>query len=479
MSAKPSRGPLTGQSVTLLRTRGTGPDTAQSATLGLAFDKGGSSRLYRFEPELAQPQVAKIFADAYRADGKLDPLLKVLTLVSHYDRLAAELPFVVWPDALVTTTPTVTGHTFRDAAIGFAMAPLPAGLVALHAILKVARHRKHFQSTATARLAARIADQLGQLHRFGFVFADLSPKNIRVSPDLADVMFLDADGFQVSLGGRPLPSRGVTQGYASPSTIANFSSDPTAIRPVADDDFVLAILIFQLLVDRAHPFETGAAFVESPNAELNTAIYRRWYAYGDAARFQPQDDALQRYRRLAPPIKEAFYRSFLGPVPMPAAEWARLLRLHADAPWGDHPTPDPNPALLATPPPWQAPPSPPATPPSPRPASRLLPPIAAPLPIKDVPAVPSARRFRRIATLAGLALAAAFGSWLSGPPAQPVVAVVHPAPAAQILRAAPPPVDPALDAMAANMRQTLAAMVRQREKNEALMARISTVSSSK
>ena len=400
---------MTGRTVTLLRMRTSGSDSSHNATLGPSFASGGSSCLYRVESALPEPRVAKILFDQYRADKALDPILKIQTLVLHHDRLAAELPFVLWPDALVLTEPTVTRDTVHDATIGFTMAPLPSGTVALHAILKLAKYRKHFQTGATVTLAARLADHLARLHAAGFLFADLNPKNIHVSADLTRLHFFDADGYQIGLGGKVLPARGMTQGYASPAVISNFASNPTAIRSAGDDNFVLAILLFQLLVDRAHPFDTGGQFDERTNASQNDGITNHWYAYADPDRFKPQADALARYRRLALPLKEAFYRSFLG-QPVTAAEWARLLSAHVDTALADAATPEPNPVCLTTRPAPSA--EAPASTSKRRTATRRLPPVTPPPPLKPGSQADGRAigRFRRLAAVSGVLMLLPMGN---------------------------------------------------------------------
>lgn len=392
MAKKPKSTKLTGTTVTLVRTRPKSiqpVDVVQQAKLGPQIGDGGSSVLHAFDPPLSTPAVAKIYLEEVRTDPKLDPFLKLASLVTRHDELAARLPFVLWPDELIFNRSDVNDQNARDALLGFTMPPLPENTVALHSFLKQAKYRKK-PIDVQARLAARIADQLAKLHAAGIIFSDLNPKNFHITPDLSRCIFIDADGYQTTLKGNPVATRGVTEGYASPSAIANHTTDPTALRTPADDDFVLAILIFQLLVDRAHPFDTGAHYVAHPNATRNDNIAARRYAYANPALYHPEADTLAIYARLEPDLKAAFHRSFQTLWPTPAAEWTRLLLRHAAAPLAAAATPEPDPAT------WKAPPRPvapasaaakpgPASPPARPPAARRVPSRPLPPVIRAVP----------------------------------------------------------------------------------------------
>lgn len=370
MAKKTSKGKHSNQTVTLVRTRPAAiqsKDTTRSALLGLPFDKGAAASIYAFDPLMPAGSVAKIYNEQYRLDTSLKPLDKLLALVVRHEELAAKLPFVLWPDELIFDRADLTENNMREALLGFTMPRLPAGTISLYTLMKQAKYRGHFQSGATVRLAARVADCLARLHAAGIVFCDLNPKNIHVSKDLDSVYFLDADGYQASIGGRAIPSRGVTEGYASPSAIANHASNPTAMRSAADDSFVLAILVFQLLLDRAHPFATGPQYVEHPAAGHNDNIAAGRFAFADVARYHPDADAAGLYARLVTPLKAAFHRSFLGNSPLTAAEWAQLLTMHLAAPLAVSATPEPGPVVIDPPAP-----TPPAAAPVRRTPSRPL-----------------------------------------------------------------------------------------------------------
>ena len=324
-------------------------DAVRSAVLAASFDNGAAASIYAFNAPLPANAVAKIYNEQFRRDTSLKSVEKLLALIVRHDELVAKLPFVLWPDELIFDRADVTANTMRQSLLGFTMQRLPAGTISLYTLMKQHKYRSHFQTGAATRVAARVADYLARLHAAGIVFCDLNPKNIHVSKDLDDVYFLDADGYQAALGGAAIPSRGVTEGYASPAAIANHSTHPTALRSASDDNFVLAILMFQLLHDRAHPFATGPHYAEHPAASHNDNISARRFAFGDVARYHPDADAANHYARLVTPLKAAFRQSFLGTQPLTAAEWAKLLSTHMAAPFAASATSEPNPAALNPP----------------------------------------------------------------------------------------------------------------------------------
>lgn len=261
MAKKPKQGKLTGRKVTLLRTRPQAVqanDVSREVTLGDGFAKGGSAAVYALDGALADTAVAKIYHEEFRKDTSVDAFSKLVALVVRHDELKARLPFVMWPDELVLERPCMSDEDARKALLGFTMPLLPGGTISLFNFLKQGKYRNKFPVSVHARFAARFAEQVGKLHAAGLVFCDMNPKNIHVSRDLEKIYFLDADGYQLALKSHLVTSRGVTQGYASPSAIANHATNPTAARTPADDAFVLAILMGVLPIMRRSWAETTA-----------------------------------------------------------------------------------------------------------------------------------------------------------------------------------------------------------------------------
>jgi DNA-binding helix-hairpin-helix protein with protein kinase domain len=98
---------------------------------------------------------------------------------------------------------------------------------------------------ASASLAGLVAD----LHMGGYVIGDLKPENLWVDR-LGNVGISDVDSFQFADASGVFPCHTQTPDYTAPERIIS----PDVLPTPATDAFVLAILIYQLLMDGLHPF---------------------------------------------------------------------------------------------------------------------------------------------------------------------------------------------------------------------------------
>lgn len=104
------------------------------------------------------------------------------------------------------------------------------------------------------RLAAAVAEVVQGIHAAGHFVGDLKPANILVEPLSRRILWIDTDSFQICerASGRVHRSAVVTPEYTAPELFA----DPTRTRrTLASDAFALAVLIHQLLLGGAHPFD--------------------------------------------------------------------------------------------------------------------------------------------------------------------------------------------------------------------------------
>ncbi|MER6348629.1 protein kinase domain-containing protein [Streptomyces sp. NPDC001595] len=100
--------------------------------------------------------------------------------------------------------------------------------------------------TAAASLARLLAD----LHAEGYVVGDLKPDNLWVDAR-GDVGIADVDSWQFRDGAERFPGRMGTPGHTAPERIGA----PAGTAPDdASDDFVLAVLVHQVLMCGLHPF---------------------------------------------------------------------------------------------------------------------------------------------------------------------------------------------------------------------------------
>ncbi|MFE0513524.1 hypothetical protein, partial [Streptomyces sp. NPDC058964] len=104
---------------------------------------------------------------------------------------------------------------------------------------------------ATALAAARaLALLLAELHAEGYVVGDLKPDNLWVERT-GRIGMTDVDSWQFTDGREMFPGRMRTPGYTAPERIGAPAGTPP---DTASDDFLLAVLVHQLLLAGLHPF---------------------------------------------------------------------------------------------------------------------------------------------------------------------------------------------------------------------------------
>ena len=196
------------------------------------------------------------------------------------------------------------------------------------------KHRKaHFPnatldtSMAVAGILAGIVHDIhGGAGDSGIVIGDLTPRNILIDGTY-QLRVIDADSFQYRASRCVHGSNECTPGFRSPNmaraALAG-TSLPTFTR--ADDAYALAIVIFHLLVDGAHPWRAGSRCEingETPDEEANMLARRIPYVAPD--QMHPPRIRLQTYQRLPHEVRLAFETTFLSDIPLPPTEWVRVL----------------------------------------------------------------------------------------------------------------------------------------------------------
>jgi DNA-binding helix-hairpin-helix protein with protein kinase domain len=94
----------------------------------------------------------------------------------------------------------------------------------------------------------------------------------------------------------------------------------------ADDAYCLAMVLFQVLVDGAHPWTAGERFEVNgikPDEEDN--MLARRFPYADPATCFPPKIRLQTYQKLPLVVRLAFERAFLSATAPTPQEWVHIL----------------------------------------------------------------------------------------------------------------------------------------------------------
>lgn len=287
---------------------------------------GGEGGIFTLKNSGTPERVAKIYNQASK--GLLNPeALKALAyLTSMYSQFSAtnSMPFVAWPIEVLFLNEKPLPGTHLSALAGITMRRI-TGHVTLEKLTSNGSGRVGLGNETAVRLATTLAGHLKRMHRNEVIFCDFNPRNVLVSHDRKALVFVDADAFQHKCG-TVFTKPHFSPGYASPDQLA-LKPGP---RCAADDNFVLAIHIFQLLTDGGHPFTTGPMY-EPPGAPLFGSVTqddniktRRW-PYSDVRKYHPPGDTPQLYARLHPELKAMFVRAFQNFAPPTAEEWENLL----------------------------------------------------------------------------------------------------------------------------------------------------------
>lgn len=145
--------------------------------------------------------------------------------------------------------------------VGFSM-PRARGMIELFQLV-VPDERMAIAGWLTARdlcvVAARLARVVAGVHARGHCVGDLKPQNILVSPSDLRVTLIDTDSFQIRDPKRGETHRSIviTPEYAAPELC---DVDLARVdRTPASDAFALAVLVHQLLLGGAHPFDGDPA----------------------------------------------------------------------------------------------------------------------------------------------------------------------------------------------------------------------------
>ncbi|MFH8381758.1 hypothetical protein ACH4E7_12535 [Kitasatospora sp. NPDC018058] len=238
-------------------------------------------------------------------------------------RLLAGTPVrIAWPLAAVRTDGPPDG-----AVDGYLMADLRRDHHPFaHLLAPAARRTALPRATwATALTAAHaLARLVADLHAEGYVVGDLKPDNLWADGQ-GRVAIADVDSWQFTDAGELFPGRMGTPGYTAPERIG---AQPGTPPDRAADDFVLAVLVHQLLTDGLHPFAghpgDGGAYLSYDDNVLHGRCRLLDRASVVLPRSAPPVDLLP--RRLRDLFRTAFAAGAVRPS---ASGWAEALAAEA------------------------------------------------------------------------------------------------------------------------------------------------------
>jgi len=214
--------------------------------LGAPLGVGGEARVYTLVNSVAM--CAKIYHDPTPAQAR--KLAAMLANPPDDPMSSQGLISIAWPvDTL--HVPDINGNF-----VGFLM-PRATNMRPLFKVYNPVTRRKEtplFNYEYLHRAGRNIAAAVRGIHRRGYVIGDINESNVLIDPNTALVTLVDTDSFQVSdaTDGAIYRCRVAKPEYTPPE-LQNTNFRLVDRRP-EHDLFGLAILIFQLLMEGAHPF---------------------------------------------------------------------------------------------------------------------------------------------------------------------------------------------------------------------------------
>ncbi len=175
------------------------------------------------------------------------------------------------------------------------------------------------------QVAVRLTRAIRRMHFAGLAHSDLSNKNVLVDPKGGDACVIDIDSLVVP--GIAPPSVLGTPGYIAPEVLAG-----RAIPSIATDRHALAVLLYQLLLQR-HPLQ-GTRVNSARSAEEDETLSmgaRALFIEHPTDRSNPPGKPIRvPYTRLGPHLAPLFEKSFIHGLHAPekradAAEWEGAL----------------------------------------------------------------------------------------------------------------------------------------------------------
>lgn len=281
--------------------------------LGRRLAAGGEGAVH--EVPGRPDQCAKLYHPAARTPERRAKLEAMLARVPRDPTAHRGHPSLAWPQELL-----FTGGAF----CGLLMPLVPPGARTALAFLQPEDRARtypefHFRYLLTA--ARNLASAVAAVHHVGACVGDLNESNVMVTPS-ALVTLIDCDSFQV---GRHRCAVGKPE-YLAPELFGRPLEQMA--RTPESDDFALAVLVFQLLMQGFHPFSGRWLGGGEPPA-IGRRIQAGMYAYAGRPDLAPPP-AAPGLAVLPKPVREALERAFgpgiAAPTRRPSAkDWVGLL----------------------------------------------------------------------------------------------------------------------------------------------------------
>ena len=206
-------------------------------------------------------------------------------------------------------------------AIAFSRSVLQIGKPTIRNEILVGWNRRDLVNSARA-----VAEVMAKLHANGILMGDINPGNFLINPkDASQVFCVDCDSYQI--GGYVCPVGTVDFTHPGTASRLGITGDlhfDSFLRTEEEEDFVLAMLIFQILFLNEYPFTVKG---KTP-AE---AMKERVFPYNNEKNKVdvPDGDSWMIWKNLPHNICKAFEKVFKHWEHVSAEQWVKLLDAYA------------------------------------------------------------------------------------------------------------------------------------------------------
>ena len=169
-------------------------------------------------------------------------------------------------------------------------------------------------------LAHNLSAILSKIHKLGYLVVDLKPQNCLVEKQSLQVTLIDTDGFFVpASGGAHFPAKQFTPEFIAPELCNKSPSDANIMQ----DNFALAVMIFQLLNNGIHPFQ---ASMKTKQLTIQEMVERQKFAYGRVKNTRLIASKYSIHEWFPDDIRELFDQAFVSKIRPSSQDWRDCLR---------------------------------------------------------------------------------------------------------------------------------------------------------
>lgn len=282
-------------------------------------NRGGEGAIYQTTyPEL----LLKIYHLNRRTRSRL---AKLISMTGSKAISAVNGVEFAWPVDII--------HEKNGRFAGFAMLKADSDCRLIDIISDSNRPGYNWQSRI--ELGRKLAIAVKTAHNAGFVIGDLNARNILVSRKNDSISMIDTDSYHIEdpATGMIYPCEVGVPELLAPEIQGKDLSGPNPLHSKQTDNFSLAVLLFSLLMNGAHPFteklsNTGSSSIgtlKHQDAIKNCqSVFFQAGSSGEIPLYAPPVDTLPEYVRLL--FHRAFIRGHNNPHARPDAdEWITAL----------------------------------------------------------------------------------------------------------------------------------------------------------